>query len=785
MKGPGELPDTEQLLRLASTLVQDAQQAEDIVQDAWLRGLGRRQDEGGPSNAYLRTTIKNGVRSLFRDRDRRERREHDHAKSGAVPSTVDELQTGEFRRILIESVESLHEPYRTTITRRFFDDLTPKEIAKIEDLPDATVRSRLKRGLEGLRASLDRRFGRTSWIHGFVVVLERETGTSPLAPERAAPAPNAAVATSSGLPVAIAAGVVILGASLGLAQLFGDEVASAARSFDRVDRPSWTAGRSASEVDSRPSVVNAMAVAPTRVGSPAPAVAAVEQREAGVLLHVLDGRDGDDLRDIRIVASSEGDFRRPVSEGAHDRVERGEETRHPASPLVLLPSGNESAESPTQHLWVGTPGFAWQRVKIDRSAPSAFEERFVSLSVGADLVVHLAGLPAEIPSGLQLFVRDERGAVLAAVPVGSNRVLVDLLPAGSLHLTVGLDASAHTEQSGEAMYIVRGDDVVYGEAEVRTVAGATVEASLVVQILTEERALVRSSVSVSLPPNGFDGDLYGHSVEVRTRPFEDRLRALGPEETFRTLPIRTSAEGLDLDMEHEVSLRAGAYEVEVYPFCHRQVANFTNGGRVRVEVPNLAEVQIRMWPTGVEGLYFQRVLDEFHFPLVSKWPVDAETGMCRAWLVPGRYFVRPNVPGTVGSSAARLTIEVDAGWNSFDFDGLEAAARATILEIVFVCRGARIPFETLPFELKAVGHAGEAFESGGVYASMPGRYPLPLGWSQSDPGREDLVTRVFLTAAGEYELGAFEISSFQPEAARRVNVLDCETRRVIYRLEPR
>ena len=53
----------------------------------------------------------------------------------------------------------MREPYRSVLLLRFYEGLAPSEIARRRDVPAATVRSQLHRGLETLRGALDERYG--------------------------------------------------------------------------------------------------------------------------------------------------------------------------------------------------------------------------------------------------------------------------------------------------------------------------------------------------------------------------------------------------------------------------------------------------------------------------------------------------------------------------------------------------------------------------------------------------------------------------------------------------
>ncbi len=59
----------------------------------------------------------------------------------------------------MRAVLALDEPYRSTLLLRFFDDLPPRDVAKRTGVPVETARARIRRGLEQLRARLDKAHG--------------------------------------------------------------------------------------------------------------------------------------------------------------------------------------------------------------------------------------------------------------------------------------------------------------------------------------------------------------------------------------------------------------------------------------------------------------------------------------------------------------------------------------------------------------------------------------------------------------------------------------------------
>ena len=150
---------SEWMRRLARALVADASTADDVVQDAWTK-VG-----GAPGTAYMAAVVRSLARRWLRSERRRAIRERAVASDEALPSTAEIAARSELAHALAEAVERLEEPYRTTIVLRYYDDLSSADIARRAGIPAATVRARLKRGLDVLRARLDQREGgRERWV---------------------------------------------------------------------------------------------------------------------------------------------------------------------------------------------------------------------------------------------------------------------------------------------------------------------------------------------------------------------------------------------------------------------------------------------------------------------------------------------------------------------------------------------------------------------------------------------------------------------------------------------
>lgn len=146
---------------LALKLVADASEADDLVQEALLTALRARPELSGVGGArrwlgrVLALRAQQAWRTQRRRREREERAAHAEASSDAseVASLV------EAQHALHEALHALADPYRAVVLLRYFEGLTPAQIAARRGVPAATVRSQLLRAHEQLRAALDRRHG--------------------------------------------------------------------------------------------------------------------------------------------------------------------------------------------------------------------------------------------------------------------------------------------------------------------------------------------------------------------------------------------------------------------------------------------------------------------------------------------------------------------------------------------------------------------------------------------------------------------------------------------------
>lgn len=130
----------EAMVRLATSLVDTRERAEEIVQDAFEKTLlaWQRLDEPG---AYLRASVVNGCRSELRRR--RVTRKHAHPERPSVVAAEDAY--------LLDALSKLTPQRRIAITLRFYADLPEAEIARLMNVRLGTVKSLVSRGLTDLR----------------------------------------------------------------------------------------------------------------------------------------------------------------------------------------------------------------------------------------------------------------------------------------------------------------------------------------------------------------------------------------------------------------------------------------------------------------------------------------------------------------------------------------------------------------------------------------------------------------------------------------------------------
>jgi len=111
---------------LARSLLANEAEAEDVVQETWIRALqtGPRRTEA--LGSWLRSVAHNLALKTLRSRERRRRREHNVAQAEAQPSTASLVERETSLKRVLAGVLDLPEAYREVVMLRYYDDLPPR-----------------------------------------------------------------------------------------------------------------------------------------------------------------------------------------------------------------------------------------------------------------------------------------------------------------------------------------------------------------------------------------------------------------------------------------------------------------------------------------------------------------------------------------------------------------------------------------------------------------------------------------------------------------------------------
>ena len=126
------------MVRLAYTLLANNAEAEEIVQDSFVEVYGRWQELRKPG-AYLRCTVVSRCRSAAQRRRMR------------PPFPVDEPCVSASAGELWDVLARLSDDQRMAVVLRYYGGYAASDIAVMLEIPAATVRSHLRRGLATLK----------------------------------------------------------------------------------------------------------------------------------------------------------------------------------------------------------------------------------------------------------------------------------------------------------------------------------------------------------------------------------------------------------------------------------------------------------------------------------------------------------------------------------------------------------------------------------------------------------------------------------------------------------
>jgi RNA polymerase sigma-70 factor (ECF subfamily) len=159
------------LADLARALVRDPHAAEDAAQQTWMQALLQKAPLREP-RAWLASVLGNVVRQRHRGDIRRMRREQTVAaqRPDATGAEADANERFEVQRTVAAAVQALDEPFRTTVLLHHFEGRALADIARLQQLPPGTVRWRLHRAHQLLRARLATTYGDDRWRNSLLLL---------------------------------------------------------------------------------------------------------------------------------------------------------------------------------------------------------------------------------------------------------------------------------------------------------------------------------------------------------------------------------------------------------------------------------------------------------------------------------------------------------------------------------------------------------------------------------------------------------------------------------------
>ena len=161
------------IFRLAMNITQNREDAEDVLQESFLKAYEHLEQFQGNSKFYtwiVRIAVNQALMKLRKRKSDRSVSLDEQIDTGEDvvvreiaawdPDPEEQLSRGELQTILTEAVDSLAPIYKTVFTLRDVDGLSTEETAEVLDLSVPAVKSRLLRARLQLRDRLTKFFKR-------------------------------------------------------------------------------------------------------------------------------------------------------------------------------------------------------------------------------------------------------------------------------------------------------------------------------------------------------------------------------------------------------------------------------------------------------------------------------------------------------------------------------------------------------------------------------------------------------------------------------------------------
>ncbi len=124
--GPDEVSSHQPFLaRLARSLVQNREDADDLVQEVWISALEQPPNHFVRMRGWLRAAAVHAASRRIRREKGRLHREKEAARSESLPSVEESFERESFLGELFERAMALEDPYREVLRLRFLEDLSP------------------------------------------------------------------------------------------------------------------------------------------------------------------------------------------------------------------------------------------------------------------------------------------------------------------------------------------------------------------------------------------------------------------------------------------------------------------------------------------------------------------------------------------------------------------------------------------------------------------------------------------------------------------------------------
>src|SRR5437867_7986447 len=159
------LPHLDAAHNLARWLLRNEQDAQDVVQEAYLRAFKSFAGfHGGNGRAWLLTIVRNTSYTLLKKNRAVDLTttfdEEIHGSGDEVVSPVTILERSDNAELIKEAMDHLPAEFREILALRHQEGLSYKEIAEIAQIPPGTVMSRLARARGKLKEYLAARIGK-------------------------------------------------------------------------------------------------------------------------------------------------------------------------------------------------------------------------------------------------------------------------------------------------------------------------------------------------------------------------------------------------------------------------------------------------------------------------------------------------------------------------------------------------------------------------------------------------------------------------------------------------